>query len=1141
MPRYLVKDKYTYERKPQTDYTYNKAYWPYAATLGYTQSHNAILPLYLTETVATLGSYTFSAADPVSLPVSPEMAAALTSASALCVRVTDMGTEAGKDTRYRVSFFGDEKKGESFSFVGTAGPSAGEGGTCFSLVRMTFAPVRCLLETDGQPLTAALSLACVYNTLGEWGGQSHFYTAEGATLSDRGGAMVLTLDGGRGGFTSRDLPREAGGPYSMLMPRRNTVFMILRNPDGLSHARLSFTSETAPAWAEENSVALALAPGEEARAYYFNLSACPGCHGRLTAFRLEAEGQGQLILDGYSFEQEAPLEEPAVRILSCVANRAAGTLTVTGEVTRPEVLAPYAGGRLALYAGTMADAQGLGCSQETASGKRPVGSVSLPAGALCAGGRFILEDMPLHSGETTLLPYQLLLFAEGEGMESRCLSERFCIENYEDFDGNPYAFDLPDYTVSALDFGARGDAIHNDTDAIQAAIDHVAMSGGGRVVLPGSTDRYGRRYIVTSLLLRDYVELHLGDGAVLWQSQRRDEYPYEPALGHDGVIPGINWTHNLHVSNLPLLQGANLTHIKVTGHGAIRMMDVGSEEGVGMPGYAVGCYRRIHCIPLGLFCCTDVETRDFEILRSNNYHTEYNHCQRVYIANVRLHQVKCVSGDGFGMAGGQHIKVNRCFLQSNDDGIVMSCHYHDPRGILWWTNCKDGENSCRNITVAHCYLNSGGGKALAFITWGTSDPVQEREEISDVVAYDNCLTCVNPVGTWPDNPYGGKQPFDNTETDDYSPVKNVRIFGNHYEGNCTLGPIRATNVRTDCGVRSTDGFRNGDFSLGGMANWTMWPNREPDSVHTVIYADKEKGCLEHFVAGDVAAAQGLHLETGLHTFSCELLTGESGAELFVCRMPSLTGEAVLDPLARGEMLAAQTFVCQAPRTVSLTFALEGVEEDDLFLGIRSVPGDRSAGGYAVFDCCTLESQVDTEGLMARRMARFLDGLSADFDLSGDFDPQAENGKIYLHTNTLEAPEGGERLLYAREDRGTFVLEGAIRANRYDRCRKRNGFGYRFAIRDGGASYRELRFNEAARTLTVSDVQNGTETVLYLRPNFFFTSADFHSFRLAVGEEKLAVFVDGSQYVLLSCPVRRGKTAVFFSDMDASVFDLSLTE
>ena len=170
-------------------------------------------------------------------------------------------------------------------------------------------------------------------------------------------------------------------------------------------------------------------------------------------------------------------------------------------------------------------------------------------------------------------------------------------------------------------------------------------------------------------------------------------------------------------------------------------------------------------------------------------------------------------------------------------------------------------------------------------------------------------------------------------------------------------------------------------------------------------------------------------------------------------MPALTGEAVLDPLARGEVLAAQAFVCPAPRTVSLTFALEGVEEDDLFLGIRSVPGDRSAGGYAVFDCCTLESRVDTEGLMARRMSRFLTGLSADFDLSGDFDPQAENGKIYLHTNTLEAPESGERLLYARGDRTTFVLEGAIRANRYDRRRKRNGFGYRFAIRDGGASYR----------------------------------------------------------------------------------------
>ncbi len=1130
MSRYLVKDKYTYERRPQTDYSYRPDYWPYAATVGTVQSHNAILPLYQREDILPLGAYAFSAAAPAELALTPEMTQAIAGegsrASGLTVRVI----EAAPETRFRLTFIG--AGGESFSSVGTAGHAAD--GVCFSLRRMAFTPVSLRLETDGAAVRAELSLSCVWNTLGEWGGQSHFYTAEHATLADRGGAMVLTTDGtaDRGGFVTRDLPRKAGGLYSMLMPRRNTIFMILRNPDSLPSARLSFTSESAPDWDSRNAVELPLTPGPEPRAYYFNLSLCPGCQGRLTAFRLEEAGQGTLILDGYSFEQEKPLERPAVQVTSCLADRDAGTVRLCGHVTDPAALAPYVGGRLAVYAGIMADAQGLGSSRETVAGKHFIGSTALPVGE-----SFTLEGLPLYLKETTLLPYQLLLFAEREGLAPLCLCDRFYIENYEDFDGNPYAFDLPDYTVSVTNFGARGDAVHDDTEAIQAAIDHVNAAGGGVVCLPGDGGLYGRRYIVTNLLLRSYVELRLGEGAVLWQSQRRDDYPYEPAVGHDGVIPGINWTHSLHVSNLPLIQGANLTHIKVTGKGTVRMLDTGSEEGVDMPGYAAGCPERIHCIPLGLFNCSYVETRDFEIVRSNNYHTEYNHCQQVYIANIRLHQVKCVSGDGYGMADAKHIKVNRCFLQSNDDGIVMSCHYFDPRGILWWTNMKDEDNSCRDITVAHCYLNSGGGKALAFIPWGTSDPIQEREEISEVVAYDNFLTCVNPVGTWPDNPYAGKVPFDNSETDDYSPVKNVRIYRNHYEGTCTLGPICATNVLTDCGVQSASRFRNGDFSLGGMANWTVWPNRESGAVQTVIYADKEKGCIHRFDTGEVAAAQGLHLLAGTHTFTCELWTGQSGAELFVCRIPGVGERGGMDVLARGEVLAAEAFVCPYPRRVSLTFDLTDTEEVDLFLGIRSGQGDRSANGFAVFDDCRLDSRVDAEGLAARRRARYLRTVSDRFVLTDAFSAREENGRWMLRTQADQTV----RQLYVNRELTAFSLECAVRADRYDRSRGENGFGYRFAIREDGQAYRELRFNESARTLSLCDVRDGQETVLYSRGNFFFTSTDFHIFRLEVGEDAVTLWIDGSQYVSVHIPAESGRVCAFFTDMEASLGGLSLTE
>ncbi len=76
------------------------------------------------------------------------------------------------------------------------------------------------------------------------------------------------------------------------------------------------------------------------------------------------------------------------------------------------------------------------------------------------------------------------------------------------------------------------------------------------------------------------------------------------------------------------------------------------------------------------------------------------------------------------------------------------------------------------------------------------------------------------VGTWPDNPYFGKQPFDNTEQDDYSPIKNVRIYRNSYLSPCDLLCIRPTNFISDCGIRSSGTFQNGNFEHG-RAYWTM--------------------------------------------------------------------------------------------------------------------------------------------------------------------------------------------------------------------------------------------------------------------------------------------------------------------------------
>ena len=906
--KYLVKNKYTYEKKRQTCFDFTDEILRV--------SGNAVFGRYRYDIGEEIYSAPVSAGESVEITLPSEVGEKLLGASGICVKADGEG-----DGFVRVTFFDDG--GRSFASSCKISDAKSCNGVSFYLSGMNFLPTRMLIDSDSEgEVSVKVSLVNILNYLSEWGGQAHFYTAADCKLSDSGRFMTLSIDG-KGSIESPIFPDSSATVYNMLMPRRNTIFLVLTNNSSAKYAKLYYTTYTHEEYSEDASVTLELYADSEPHAYYFNLSATKNCFGRLKSFKLVFDGYGDIVINRYSFEQEAKIFDTKANISSCLANSESGTITVKGEISKSISLD---GATLCLYKTTMAD------EDEDVVGEKTLLS------SIAAEYDFEFNGIPLYDDKTSLLPYQFVCFLK-RGEEYVRVSDRFYIENYEVFDSNPYPFTLPDRCVSVLDFGARGDAYHDDTEAIQNALDYIHANGGGKVIVDGSTDKYGRRYIVTNLLIKSNTELCLEEGAILWQSHMRNDYPYAVTYGHDATIPGINWTHNMHVSQLPLLQAANSHHIKVTGKGKLRAMDIGSEEGVDMKmRYSTGCEDRIHLIMVGFFDVDFVECRDFEIVRCNNYHSAFYKCQNVYCANLKYHEVKCLSGDGYGLiAGTNNVTVNRCFFQSNDDCIVLTSVYNDPRGLLWWTNAEGTHAGPYNITAIHSYLAAGTGKSIAFITWGTNDPIQERTEICGIRVHDCYIPAQNPVGTWCDNPYNGKVPFDNTEIDDYSPVRDVRITGNRYEGNCTLGPIKPTDFISDCGIFSADNFVNGDFTLGGLANWTAMRNENPDSAHTVIYANKEKGCIEYFDSGRVSLCEGLHLKGGEYTLECEIMTEDSGCEIFVSDM--ISGKDI--------------FACHVEKTVpekiKVDFSIE--YEGDFYIGVRNDSSDPD--GFAIIDYCNI--------------------------------------------------------------------------------------------------------------------------------------------------------------------------------------------
>lgn len=112
--------------------------------------------------------------------------------------------------------------------------------------------------------------------------------------------------------------------------------------------------------------------------------------------------------------------------------------------------------------------------------------------------------------------------------------------------------EIPDRSTTITEHGAVAGT--DCTAAIAAAIDQLAAAGGGRVIIPPGSYRTG------AIHLRDRIELHLSDGAVLEFS--RDPADYLPAVRtrYEG-IDCYNYS--------PFVYAVDCTDIALTGTGVL--------------------------------------------------------------------------------------------------------------------------------------------------------------------------------------------------------------------------------------------------------------------------------------------------------------------------------------------------------------------------------------------------------------------------------------------------------------------------------------------------------------------------------------------------------------------------------------------
>lgn len=220
-------------------------------------------------------------------------------------------------------------------------------------------------------------------------------------------------------------------------------------------------------------------------------------------------------------------------------------------------------------------------------------------------------------------------------------------------------------TFNVRTYGARGDGVSLDTDAINRAIAACSEAGGGKVLFPPG------RYLTGTVRLASRVTVFLDAGATLVGTTNLAMYsrPQPP-----DYMPEAKWGkwHN------GLIIGEDLEDVAIVGPGVIdgnKVFDPTGEERMRGP----------HTIVF--VNCKRFKLRDLTIVDSANYAVFFQVSDQVEVQNVKF-----IGGwDGIHFRGAPQrpcrgVMITGCLFQTGDDSIA---------GRYW-----------DNVIISGCIVNS---------------------------------------------------------------------------------------------------------------------------------------------------------------------------------------------------------------------------------------------------------------------------------------------------------------------------------------------------------------------------------------------------------------------------------------------------
>lgn len=220
-----------------------------------------------------------------------------------------------------------------------------------------------------------------------------------------------------------------------------------------------------------------------------------------------------------------------------------------------------------------------------------------------------------------------------------------------------------DEKLNIRDFGAKGDGISLDTEAIQKAIDLGAKTRQ-IVFFPDG------EYYIEPIYLRSNSIIELSDFAMI-----------------KGSTDTINYRRHGSAEKPALINAEKARNIRIYGHGTI-------DGNGGAPQFKTfSGDKRDHRPKMILFSeCEGVVMEDISLRNSASWMQHYYRCKNLRLANMNIYNHVNMNNDGMDIDNCTDVIVSGCMIDSDDDALCLKS--------------TDNKGICQNINVTNCILAS---------------------------------------------------------------------------------------------------------------------------------------------------------------------------------------------------------------------------------------------------------------------------------------------------------------------------------------------------------------------------------------------------------------------------------------------------